>query len=80
MDGKPLAGLCLVNELQLHDDALHLLVADVDLERVQHRGPVVVGVSRGEPRSNHVGGGCSVWAPKPFTSRRAGKNEGERNT
>lgn len=53
VNGKPLAGLRLVDELELHDDALHLLVTDVDLERVQHRRSVVVGIRGGELRRDH---------------------------
>jgi hypothetical protein len=55
--GEPLPGLGAVQELELDDDALHLLVRDVDLERVEHRAPVRLRVRLGELLGDHGGGG-----------------------
>ena len=53
MNRKPLSGLRLPDELSSTMMRSILPVTDVDLERVEHRGPEGLGVSRGEARSDH---------------------------
>ena len=61
MNGQPHARLRSVDELELDDDALHLLVRYVNLERVEHGRPVGGGVRGRKLLRNHPATGTDFF-------------------